>query len=98
MLDFKVLQYLTKKCFKILGKIQIIKDPAGIVIMTYKFLFKVLPSCSTLLGNKFLYKKIINLFFILLLISKGSTSQYGDVPYHLKQVRNDSPNTVQSRY
>lgn len=53
MLDFKVLQYLTKKCFKILGKVKIIKDPSGIVIMTHKFVFKVLPSCSTLLCNKF---------------------------------------------
>lgn len=66
MFDFKVLQYLTKKCFKILGKVNIIKDPAGIVIMTYKFVFKVLPSCSTLLGNKFFVLK--NHQFILYFI------------------------------
>lgn len=71
-----------KKCFKCLGKVKILKDPAGFELMTYRSN----PLCYavryiTISGKK----KFIKLCMILLFISIKSMSQYGGVP-DLKQL------------
>lgn len=52
---FKILQYLTKPCFKIFWKGKFIKAPAAFIIVTYRkvVIYKALTHCAMMLGNNF---------------------------------------------
>lgn len=66
------------------GKLKILKALMGLELWTYIVVGHALTKCCyvRILGKK----KIIKVNSILLFISIGSTSQYGDVPYHLNNV------------
>lgn len=60
--------------------VNIIKALAGVKLMTYRFVEIALTHYTMSLGNNYGEEKIMNLYWILLFISKGSMSQYGGVP------------------
>lgn len=62
-----------KKSFKFLWKGKNYRSPE---LMTDRFIVNALTPCATLLSNK-TEEKIMKLYFILWVISKWSTSQYG---------------------
>lgn len=52
--NFQISQYLTKNYIsKFFGKLEILKSPAGLELMTYRLVAKHLIHCATLLGDKF---------------------------------------------
>lgn len=75
--NFQILQYmyLTKKCvLKVLGKLKIIKAPAGYELMNCIFVARsiiLLTDCSTLFNNDHGKEKHLKMILILI----GSTSQ-----------------------
>lgn len=61
------------------------KVQAGFQLMTYRFVVYALTYCSTLSHDNFGMEKIIRLQQLIFMgFTVGSTSQYGDAPYHIE--------------
>ena len=45
----------------IIGKVEILKAPAGFKLMTYRFIVNPLTHCTTLFGNKFGKQKVLKI-------------------------------------
>lgn len=79
---------MTKNVFKIFGKGKIIKCSVISKLMTYRLVANAQTFCTTLIHlyvAKFWANNCIKLFWTLLFISIGSSSQYGGISFHLKQ-------------